>query len=98
MQGPAGGRGTSEEGSLRPGSSEQGNHLCSHSSPIPVPQSPQPSRPAQRERWEGRSHVRPAATHLELGVPATGHHRVLPGPAPRPLASLPVLHLLLVFP
>lgn len=41
----------------------------------------------------------PPATHLELGVPATGgHHRVLPRPAPGPLASLPVLHLLLLFP
>lgn len=39
------------------------------------------------------------ATHLELGAPAAGGHDcVLPWPAPGPLASLPVLHLLLMFP
>lgn len=45
------------------------------------------------------SQIRAISTYLELGVPAAGgHHRVLPRPAPGPLASLPVLHLLLVFP
>lgn len=52
----------------------------------------------QRECEEVSGPVGPAATHLELGVPATGHRGVLPWPAPGPLASLPVLHLLLVFP
>lgn len=39
------------------------------------------------------------ATHLELRAPAAGRHDcVLPWPAPGPLASLPVLYLLLMFP
>lgn len=43
--------------------------------------------------------TKPAATHLELGAPAAGGHDcVFPWPAPGPLASLPVLYLLLMFP
>lgn len=41
----------------------------------------------------------PVATHLELRAPAARRHdRELPWPAPGPLASLPVLYLLLMFP
>lgn len=40
-----------------------------------------------------------ADTHLELGASAAGgHSSELPWPASRPLASLAVLHLLLMFP
>lgn len=43
--------------------------------------------------------AKPLGTHLELGAPAAGGHDcVLPRPAPGPLASLPVLYLLLMFP
>lgn len=47
----------------------------------------------------GTAQAKPVATHLELRAPAAGRHDgVLPWPAPGPLASLPVLNLLLMFP
>lgn len=56
-----------------------------------------PEAPLPRLAWV-RS-TRPMATHLELRAPAAGRHDcVLSWPAPGPLASLPVLDLLLMFP